>query len=111
MQPERPLPALTRAEQDFLHHYLRIVELLGRINPASAEYTYTGVRAAQALVTEAAGLREALTSMYDRAEKEIHREPLVRALRMLGAEERIGRLSLSGPDPDPDAAPPPTGAG
>ncbi|GAA3442414.1 hypothetical protein [Planomonospora venezuelensis] len=107
MQPERPLPALTRAEQDFLHHYLKVLELLGRINPASAEYTYAGVNAAQALVTEAAGLRDALTSMYDRAEKEIHREPLVRTLRILGAEERIRRLSLAGPEPDPDAAPPP----
>ncbi|MFI7442885.1 hypothetical protein [Nonomuraea indica] len=94
MEPERPLPALTRAEQDFLDHYLRILELLGRINPASAEHTYTGVNAAQALVTEAARLRDALTLMYDRDEREIHSEPLVRALRILGADDRIRRLSL-----------------
>ncbi|MFG3437519.1 hypothetical protein ACGF0J_09770 [Nonomuraea sp. NPDC047897] len=97
MQPEPPLPALTRAEQDFLHHYLRILELLGRINPASAEHTYTGVNASQALVTEAARLRDALTLMYDRDEKEIHSEPLVRALRILGAEDRLRRLSLRPP--------------
>ncbi|GGK70397.1 hypothetical protein Ppa06_36180 [Planomonospora parontospora subsp. parontospora] len=102
MQPDRPLPALTRAEQDFLDHYLRILELLGRINPASAEYTYAGVTAAQALATEAAKLRDALTLMYDRAEKEIHREPLVRALRILGAEDRLRRLALPGPGPEPD---------
>ncbi|GAA3130364.1 hypothetical protein GCM10010466_21290 [Planomonospora alba] len=100
MQPEPPLPALTRAEQDFLHHYLRVLELLGRLNPASAEHTYAGVNAAQALVTEAAKLRDALTLMYDRAETEIHREPLVRALRLLGADERVRRLAL--PDPGPD---------
>ncbi|GGS45476.1 hypothetical protein GCM10010156_00060 [Planobispora rosea] len=99
MPPEHQLPALTRAEQDFLHHYLRILELLGRINPASAERTYGSVNAAQALVSEAAKLREALTLMYDRAETEIHREPLVRALRMLGAEDRLRRLCLPGPDP------------
>ncbi|MBB2914445.1 hypothetical protein FHS43_005757 [Streptosporangium becharense] len=102
MQPERPLPALTRAEQDFLNHYLRIIELLGRINPAYAEYTIGGMNAAQALVSEAVKLREALTLMYDRAETEIHREPLVQALRMLGAEERVRRLSVSGPGSDRD---------
>jgi hypothetical protein len=98
MTQEHRLPALTGAERDFLHHYLRVIELLGRINPAAAEHTYGGVNAAQALVSEVSKLRDALTLMHQRGETEIHKEPLTRALRMLDAEARIQRLSLP-PDP------------
>jgi hypothetical protein len=102
MTQERPLPALTSAERDFLHHYLRAIELLGRINPAAAEHTYGGINAAQALVSEVAKLRDALTLMHQRGETEIHNEPLTRALRILDAEKRIQRLSLP-PEPGPSA--------
>ncbi len=77
--------------------------LLGRINPARAEYTVAGLNAAQALVSEAVKLREALALMHDRAETEIHREPLVQALRMLDADQQIRRLSISDPESDRDA--------
>ncbi|MGQ4418833.1 hypothetical protein ACN6LA_005761, partial [Streptomyces sp. SAS_269] len=55
-----PLPALTRAEGELIDRYLEAADLLGRINPARPRDTYSGLRAAQALVRKAAELREAL---------------------------------------------------
>ncbi|MER7155528.1 hypothetical protein ABT366_32485, partial [Streptomyces lydicus] len=54
-----PLPALTRAEGELIDCYLEVLDLLGRINPARAGHTYSGLRAAQALVGKAGALRDA----------------------------------------------------
>ncbi|MFF3541256.1 hypothetical protein [Streptomyces platensis] len=89
-----PLPALTRAEGELIDRYLEVLDLLGRINPARGGDTYTGLRAAQALVGKAAGLRDALTLMHDRGESELHRETLARALRVLEGERRAGRVTM-----------------
>ncbi|CAL9386773.1 hypothetical protein [Streptomyces griseomycini] len=89
-----PLPALTRAEAELIDRYLEVVDLLGRINPASDGDTYRGLRAAQALVGKAAELRDALTVMHRRGETELHSATLVRALRVLDGERRTARLTL-----------------
>jgi hypothetical protein len=89
-----PLPALTRAEGDLVDHYLRIVDLLGRINPARGTDTYGALRAAQALPAEAAGLRDALTAMHSRGETELHAATLARALRVLDGERRSERVTM-----------------
>ncbi|MFI6052905.1 hypothetical protein ACIBCO_22830 [Streptomyces violascens] len=87
-----PLPALTRAEGDFIDSYLAVVDLLGRINPAHGHDTYAALRAAQALVGRAAALKEALTLMHQRGEAHVHARTLTRALRVLDGERRAGRL-------------------
>ncbi|MCX4638730.1 hypothetical protein OG301_35500 [Streptomyces platensis] len=89
-----PLPALTRAEGDLIDRYLEVLDLLGKINPARGGDTYSGLRAAQALVGKAAGLRDALTLMHDRGESELHRETLARALRVLEGERRAGLVTM-----------------
>ncbi|MCR8578251.1 hypothetical protein [Streptomyces sp. Isolate_219] len=89
-----PLPALTRAEGEVIDHYLEVLDLLGRINPARGGGTYTGLRAAQALVSKAAGLRDALALMHNRGESELHRETLTRALRVLDGERRAGLVTV-----------------
>jgi hypothetical protein len=52
------------------------------------------LRAAQALVTKAAELRDALTLMHDRGESELHAATLARALRVLDGERRTLRVTL-----------------
>ncbi|GGT42563.1 hypothetical protein [Streptomyces purpureus] len=95
MVPELPpLPALTRAEGEFVDAYLAVVDLLGRINPARTEHTYGALRAAQALVGRAAALRDALDLMHARGEIEVHAETLARALRVLDGERRSGRVTV-----------------
>ncbi|MEV0226240.1 hypothetical protein [Streptomyces sp. NPDC050704] len=94
-----PLPALTRAEAELIDRYLEVVDLLGRINPARAHHTYSGLRAAQALVDKAGALRDALTLMHQRGEHEVHAPTLARALRVLDGERRAGRVALP-PDSD-----------
>ncbi len=89
-----PLPALTRAEGELIDHYLDVVDLLGRINPARPGDTYSGLRAAQALVTKAAALRDALALMHRRGESEVHADTLARALRVLDGERRAARVTL-----------------
>ncbi|MEU9706881.1 hypothetical protein [Streptomyces sp. NPDC047981] len=97
MVPELPpLPALTRAEGEFIDAYLEVVDLLGRINPSRASHTYGALRAAQALVGRANALRDALTAMHTRGESEVHAETLARALRVLDGERRSGRVTLPG---------------
>ncbi|MFE1175359.1 hypothetical protein [Streptomyces sp. NPDC058773] len=92
-----PLPALTRAEGELIDRYLEVLDLLGRINPARNSGTYTGLRAAQALVTKAAALRDALTVMHNRGESELHGETLARALRVLDGERRAGLVTVPPP--------------
>ncbi|MDI3418290.1 hypothetical protein [Streptomyces luteolus] len=95
LPPDLPrLPALTRAEGELIDRYLEVVDLLGRINPARGRDTYGGLRAAQALVTKAAALRDALTVMHQRGENEVHAETLARALRVLDGERRAGRVTV-----------------
>ncbi|GGZ86939.1 hypothetical protein ACFOOM_24295 [Streptomyces echinoruber] len=89
-----PLPALTRAEAELIDRYLDAVDLLGRINPARPGGTYRGLRAAQALVRTAAGLRDALALMHQRGETELHAATLARALRVLDGERRVARLTV-----------------
>lgn len=95
MLPELPpLPALTRAEGEVVDAYLAVVDLLGRINPARAEHTYGGLRAAQALVGRATELRDALALMHRRGEAEVHAATLARALRTLDGERRAARVTV-----------------
>lgn len=95
MVPELPpLPALTRAEGEFIDAYLEVVDLLGRINPSRASHTYGALRAAQALVGRVNALRDALTAMHARGESEVHAETLARALRVLDGERRSGRVTV-----------------
>ncbi|MEU6811314.1 hypothetical protein ABZ920_20440 [Streptomyces sp. NPDC046831] len=89
-----PMPALTHAEGELIDHYLRVADLLGRINPAREGSTYRGLRAAQALVREAAGLRDALSLMHQRGESELHSTTLARALRVLDGERRTARVTV-----------------
>ncbi len=89
-----PLPALTRAEGEFIDRYLEVVDQLGRINPARADDTYGALRAAQALASHAAALRDALALMHKRGETQIHSATLTRALRVLDGERRAGRLTV-----------------
>ncbi|MEU3251115.1 hypothetical protein [Streptomyces sp. NPDC006997] len=89
-----PLPALTRAEGELIDRYLDVVDLLGRINPARPGDTYRGLRAAQALVSRAVELRDALALMHQRGETELHAATLERALRVLDGERRTARVTL-----------------
>ncbi|MFK4103978.1 hypothetical protein ACI2L1_28640 [Streptomyces sp. NPDC019531] len=89
-----PLPALTRAEGELIDRYLDVVDLLGRINPARYGDTYGGLRAAQALVSRAAELRDALVLMHRRGEHEVHGDTLARALRVLDGERRTARVTV-----------------
>jgi hypothetical protein len=89
MVPELPpMPALTRAEGELVDRYLETVDLLGRINPARCNDTYSALRAAQALVGRATALRAALELMHERGERELYTPALVRALRVLDGERR-----------------------
>ena len=97
-----PLPALTRAEGELIDRYLEVVDLLGRINPARGAHTYSSLRAAQALVTKATALRDALALMHQRGESELHTPTLTRALRVLDGERRTARVTV----PDQQGQPP-----
>jgi hypothetical protein len=89
-----PLPALTRAESQFVDSYLEVLDLLGRINPGREQRTYSGLRAAQALVERAGALRDALALMHERGESELHSTTLSAALRVLDGERRAARVAL-----------------
>ncbi|MFI6345441.1 hypothetical protein [Streptomyces sp. NPDC050560] len=102
-----PLPALTRAEGELIDCYLDAVDLLGRINPARADHTYGGLRAAQALVSKALELRDALATMHQRGEDELHGATLAQAMRVLDGERRTTRVTLPAPaGPHRDGGPP-----
>ncbi|MCC3771172.1 hypothetical protein [Streptomyces sp. UNOC14_S4] len=89
-----PLPALTRAEGEVIDCYLRVLDLLGRINPARPHDTYGALRAAQTLVVAATGLRDALAVMFERGERELHGGTLTRAMLILDGERRAHRVAL-----------------
>jgi hypothetical protein len=89
------MPALTDAEGSFIDHYLAMVDLLARINPArSGGHAYRCLLAAQSLVGEARALLGAVELMWERGEREIHAATLIRALRALDGERRTGRIAL-----------------
>lgn len=89
-----PLPALTRAEGEFIDRYLEVLDQVGRINPARGNDTYSALRAAQALASGAAALRDALAAMHERGESQIHAGTLARALRVLDGERRAQRVTV-----------------
>jgi hypothetical protein len=89
------VPALTDAECSFIDHYLAVVDLVARINPArSAGHAYACLRAAQALAGEARALLGAVELMWERGEREIHVGTLTQALRALDGDRRAGRVAL-----------------
>jgi hypothetical protein len=89
------MPALTDAECSVVDHYLAVVDLTGRINPARGTgRTYTYLRAAQDLATEARALLEALELMWERGERELHVPTLTQALRALDGERRANRVTI-----------------
>jgi hypothetical protein len=89
------LPALTDAECSFVDHYLAVVDLVARINPARSKgHGYACLRAAQALAGEARALLEAVELMWERGEREIHVSTLTQALRALDGDRRAGRVTL-----------------
>jgi hypothetical protein len=94
--PDRPrMPALTDAECSVIDHYLAVVDLTARINPArSTGRTYASLRAAQDLATEARALLEALELMWQRGERELHVPTLTQALRALDGDRRARRVTL-----------------
>jgi hypothetical protein len=83
-----PMPALTGAEGELIDRYLDVVDLLGRINPTHCIDTYSALRAAQALAGKVVALREALETMHERGEGELHGATLVRAMQVLDGERR-----------------------
>lgn len=96
VRPAAPrVPALTDAECSFIDHYLALVDLMARINPArSAGHTYASLRAAQSLAGEARALLVALELMWERGEREIHVSALTQALRALDGERRAARVGI-----------------
>jgi hypothetical protein len=89
------VPALTDAECSFVDHYLAVVDLVARINPArSNSHAYASLRAAQALAGEARALLAAVELMWERGEREIHVSTLTQALRALDGDRRAGRVTL-----------------
>jgi hypothetical protein len=89
------LPALTDAECSLVDHYLAVVDLVARVNPARSNgHTYASLRAAQALAGEARALLAAVELMWERGEREIHVATLTRALRALDGDRRAGRVTL-----------------
>ena len=94
--PDRPrMPALTDAECSVVDHYLAVVDLVARINPARGTgRAYPCLRAAQDLATEARALLAALELMWERGEREIHVPTLTQALRALDGERRANRVTI-----------------
>ncbi|MFF8833380.1 hypothetical protein [Streptomyces sp. NPDC015131] len=93
---ESGIPALTEAESQVVDAYLAVLKRLHSVNPTRTTGTYTALRAAQALVSEARALRDALTTMFDRRESEIHVRTMARALRSLDGDRFLPRLGPSG---------------
>jgi hypothetical protein len=89
------VPALTDAECSFVDHYLAVVDLVARINPARSKgHAYACLRAAQELAGEARALLAAIELMWERGEREIHVGTLTQALRALDGDRRAGRVTL-----------------
>lgn len=97
MFPEEPrIPALTEAESQVIDSYLAVLKRLHSVNPTQTTGTYTALRAAQALVGEARALRDALATMFERRESEIHVRTMAKALRSLDGDRFLPRLGPAG---------------
>jgi len=89
------MPALTDAECSFVDHYLAVVDLVARINPArSTRHAYGCLRAAQSLAGEARALLDAVELMWERGEHELYVPTLTQALRALDGERRAARVTI-----------------
>lgn len=94
---DRDLPALTRAEQELVERYLRVVDLVARLNPArdSGHFDPLGcVIAAQALAAEARAVAAVAELMRERGETELHAATLARAMRAMDGEGLTARVAL-----------------
>lgn len=99
----RPLPGLTEAEHDLVTSYRRVLELLGRIDPARPGLALHGAdRAAADLEREARALRAALQAMRERGEDELFPATLATVLRAMDTDRLVRRLLLP-PEPPPAA--------
>ncbi|TVL91471.1 hypothetical protein [Streptomyces sp. SAJ15] len=90
------VPALTEAEGQVVDAYLAVLKRLSSVNPTQTTGTYTALRAAQALVSETRALRDALSLMFERHEKEIHVRTMTEALQSLDGDRFLPRLGPSG---------------
>jgi hypothetical protein len=102
-EPPR-LPALTVAEKDLVHHYLRAVDIVGRLNPSyepGRVPTSAFRQSAQALLAAARQINDAVERMIDRGESDIFAPTLTRAMLMLDAERRSERAAIRDRFPDP----------
>ncbi len=94
---ELRLPALTEAEKDLVDGYLRVVDVVARLNPArdSGHFATRGcVLAAQALVAAARDVLRAAETMAERGEDELYAPTLAAAMRELDGERRTARVLL-----------------
>jgi hypothetical protein len=102
--PEPPtFPGLTLAEQQLVEGYLRVADLLGRINPGREPGripTKYYRNPAQALVAAARDLAATVEAMIERGEGEIYGPTLTRAMLLMDAEARTGRVRVTPPDGD-----------
>ena len=90
------LPAVTDAEARFVDEYLRVADLLGRLNPQHAgDHAYRLVRASQDLAAAAERLRLATEEMWQRGEREVFGDVLRRALLALDGERRTRRVVVT----------------
>ncbi len=95
--PVPNLPALTLAEKDVVDRYLRVVDLVGRINPSQTsphQSTRGRELAAQALVSEARSLLAAIRTMRERGQEELHVATITNALLALDGERRAARVMV-----------------
>lgn len=92
------LPAVTDAEARFVDEYLRVADLLGRLNPQHAgDHAYRLVRSSQDLVAAAQRLRLAAEQMWQRGEREVFGEVLRQALVAQDGERRTRRVVVTAP--------------
>ncbi|WP_216905775.1 hypothetical protein [Nocardia noduli] len=88
---------MTTAEKDLVHHYLRAVDLLGRMNPSlepgpipTSAYRHS----AQALIATAKDIDAAITRMIERGEDHLFAPTLTSAMLRLDAEKRSSRTAI-----------------
>ena len=108
MSSDVNMPALTEAEKDLIDAYLRLVDLMARLNPARARghlSTHGCVTAAQAMRSAAAEMLRAAETMIERGETELHAPTLAAAMLALNGEQRTARLLLRPTPYNPDSPP------
>ncbi|MFF2501820.1 hypothetical protein ACFVTY_00275 [Streptomyces sp. NPDC058067] len=80
---------------------MAVLKRLTSINPTQTTGTYTTLRAAQALVSDARALRDGLSLMFERQEKEIHIRTMAKALQCLESDRILLRLGPPAEDTPP----------